>query len=507
MDETLLAEDTKPRVGLVTFTDDRANIFSREHELNLERKHKELCAFLRAEGLWVVDAMEHLRAPSSVDWFGVHSAAEVRAVADHLRERRAECLVIVSHFWTPPGFAIELVKRLDLPVCVYTENMLSSVICIGAGLQQVAPNHHALTHERLVGKELWRLPHWVRGVTAVEKLKYDSALLLGSTYCLKMEHLEDDHAKLKRMLIGDLLIEDHSTFVARGQRILREQPERIANFKRWLVENGARICFDEQRVTDHVLDVHIADLLGLRQRLAELSEHRIRGVSVRCQPELAEERGITACSIPAFLPFAEDAEGPHEPIVAICEGDVRGLLTLMLLHRIVPSVPPTFGDLMYASERLVRISNCGAGGLYWAARSMRPEDCLPHVTVAGNWNASGGAAFGYYSPPGPVTVARLTRVKDTYFMHLARGEQLKIEGEVEKEMLSTYGATWPQHAVSLGVNPHYLVRAMGANHPCLTSGDHTLELAYACREIGIPIVRIDSDRELLHYCDEVIPFL
>jgi L-fucose isomerase-like protein len=92
-------------------------------------------------------------------------------------------------------------------------------------------------------------------------------------------------------------------------------------------------------------------------------------------------------------------------------------------------------------------------------------------------------------------------------MHLARGEQLEVKGDVEKEMLSTYGASWPQHAVSLGVNPHYLVRAMGANHPCLTTGDHTLELAYACREVGLPIVRIDSDSELRHYCDEVLPSL
>jgi hypothetical protein len=48
---------------------------------------------------------------------------------------------------------------------------------------------------------------------------------------------------------------------------------------------------------------------------------------------------------------------------------------------------------------------------------------------------------------------------------------------------------------------------MGANHPCLTRGDHTLELAYACREVGLPIVRIDSENELRRYCDDVIPNL
>jgi hypothetical protein len=129
------ANEDSPRVGLVTFTDDRPNIFSREHELGLERKHKELHAFLESEGFCVVDAMERLRGPSSLDWFGVHSPGEVRAVADALREGHAECLVIASHFWTPPGFAIELVKRLDVPVCIYAERMLSSIITIGAGLQ------------------------------------------------------------------------------------------------------------------------------------------------------------------------------------------------------------------------------------------------------------------------------------------------------------------------------------------------------------------------------------
>jgi L-fucose isomerase-like protein len=47
----------------------------------------------------------------------------------------------------------------------------------------------------------------------------------------------------------------------------------------------------------------------MRQRLAGREQHRIRGISVRCQPELAEERGIMVCSIPAFLPFAEDVGG------------------------------------------------------------------------------------------------------------------------------------------------------------------------------------------------------
>lgn len=53
----------EPRAGLVTFTDDRVNIFSRERELGVEQKHKDLRAILEGRGFCVVDAMERLRGP------------------------------------------------------------------------------------------------------------------------------------------------------------------------------------------------------------------------------------------------------------------------------------------------------------------------------------------------------------------------------------------------------------------------------------------------------------
>ena len=60
MIEAAGSDSPQPRVGLVTFTDDRVNIFSREHELNLKRKHREFRAFLEEEGFHGVDTMERL---------------------------------------------------------------------------------------------------------------------------------------------------------------------------------------------------------------------------------------------------------------------------------------------------------------------------------------------------------------------------------------------------------------------------------------------------------------
>ena len=45
----------------------------------------------------------------------------------------------------------------------------------------------------------------------------------------------------------------------------------------------------------------IALYLAARQRLAELGEHDIVGVSVKCQNELSEDWGCTGCFLPAFL--------------------------------------------------------------------------------------------------------------------------------------------------------------------------------------------------------------
>ena len=82
--------------------------------------------------------------------------------------------------------------------------------------------------------------------------------------------------------------------------------------------------------------------------------------------------GCTECLTPAFLPFGLDAEGARPVLPLACEGDLNGLVSLVLLHFLNPGVPPLFGDLVYYGEDLILMRNCGASSVYWAGHVPGP---------------------------------------------------------------------------------------------------------------------------------------
>ena len=64
-----------------------------------------------------------------------------------------------------------------------------------------------------------------------------------------------------------------------------------------------------------------------------------------------------------------------------------------------------------------------------------------------------------------------------------------------------FGQMWPNVMVSLGTDPDLLFRVAASNHPVATDGDVSQEVTYACRQMGIPIVRLDSNDSMQEYLD------
>jgi L-fucose isomerase-like protein len=229
---------------------------------------------------------------------------------------------------------------------------------------------------------------------------------------------------------------------------------------------------------------------------------------VKCQPEIYYEYGVDACTLPAFLPFAANEEGEQKIYPTVCEGDIKGLLTSVLLHALNPGVPPAFGDLVSVGDDHVEFANCGAGSLYWAAGSSEPEKALRNTEAVPNIHGVSGAAFSYYGGAMPaVTVARLTRIRGEYVMQLGVGRALdarkfltRMLGEKVKDHL---GAAWGKVVVDLGARGENFVKVAGANHLSATAGDFSREVETICRLWGIPVLRIDSDREMEEFYRDV----
>jgi len=484
-------------LGLVCFTDPRETGLAEKRESYLRACHQSLAQALRDNGLIVADPLEQMRSPRD-PFFGLRSMEETRRAARSLRSHDLAGVIIGCWHWTEPALPIALVRDLNVPVALYSADdpaWAGSVhlTALGASLWQWAGSNYAVRHFRSMG-DIASLLDWASGAVALAKLRSGSLLLWGGSYCLRMEHLQEDLSSLKACVVGDVLIEDEYILIRRAEEILASKPERVERFRSWLIQGGTKIVFDSTMLTEESLSSQIALYLAARDRLEELSGESILGVSVRCQPTLSEEWGKTACFLPAFLPFCEDAEGPRDVVPTVCEGDVKGLVTAALLSLASRGAPPLFGDLKYIGHDGMIISNCGASSVFYAANSLAAERVLPRLTISGQCQGRSGGAIGYEGQPGAMTIARLIRIRDRLLMHLGLAESLTIDERILAKIM--WGRMWPHAALRLPVDRQLLVAALGSNHYCAVPGDHVRELELACGIAGTPVLRIDDEQQL-----------
>lgn len=505
-------EDIASRIAIVTFTDDRdVGLYSREVEDHLRRKQDELRRFLIKGGVTVIDPLKKIRRKGELP-YGVRNIKDIRRVLDILLPQSVDGVIIGAWNWASPMLVMDFVRWLGKPILYYTENdpmmgSLSQMSATCSSMMEWGSNVFSLNHERCFGNRD-RVLRWTKAVRAFSRMRESALLLWGGSYAVKMEQLQDDVPRLKSFMVREVLNEDQYVLVKRAEGIIKGEPERIESFLQWLISNGLKISYDGKKLTAESLGKQIALLLAARQRLEELENENIGGVSIKCQPEIYNEFGVNACTLPAFLPFASNESGNQKIYPTVCEGDIKGLLTSMLLYFLNPGVPPAFGDLISVDDRHVEFANCGAGSLFWAANSLDPEKAFQNVEAKSNIHGVSGAAFSYYGKMTPsVTVARLTRIRGGYYMQVGAGRGLDAE-EFLKSMLGErvdqhLGQAWGKIVVDLGVKGENFVRCIGANHLCATVGNVVEEVEIVCRLWSIPVVRIDSDEDMERFYNSV----
>jgi L-fucose isomerase-like protein len=254
-------------------------------------------------------------------------------------------------------------------------------------------------------------------------------------------------------------------------------------------------------LTESTWKKEVALYLAARDRLRELEEENIVGVSIKCQPELSVEYGVTPCLIPSFFPFSEDDTGRKPIISTTCEGDIKGLLSCVLLTMLSPDIPALFGDIRDIRDDYILISNCGGSSVFYAQNSSQLVEVLPRVTIAAQCQGAGGGAVGYNGVAGEATVARFIRIKGRYYMQMGIGKFLPATERLRQSLV--FGQTWPLVLIALGTKQKNLIRATGSNHYCALVGNYAREIEYFCRASGIPIVRMDSDSDLERFVQEL----
>ncbi len=256
-----------------------------------------------------------------------------------------------------------------------------------ASVLEAAPSRNALLVERFRDTEREDMLRWVRGVGALQSMRQGRLLMWGGAFGADVPATRDDEAALENRLVREIIIEEEFAIVEGARALVRDNPRRVDAFIAWLKQNGAQIHLDGKMLTEEVLRFSAGHYLAARDRLAEMDGENVLGTSVKCHFEVSTKCvGCTLCLIPGFLPFAVDSEGARQAVPVSCEGDLKALLTMVMLQQINPKAAPLFGDTIWFRRESLLLSNCGSSSVYWAGRSMDPRRLAapraPHAAAA-----------------------------------------------------------------------------------------------------------------------------
>ncbi|WP_297069264.1 fucose isomerase [Thermococcus sp.] len=483
-------------IAVLTFTDPRPTAFLTERERALKRKHATLVGELEKAGFNVIDLNMELgryQLFESGGNFGVDSMGDAIRAGRIVAGNGASGIIAGLWHWTESNLVTAMVREARRPLLLYADDDpawagTTCITSVGASLWESAVNEYALNHVRLKGN-IEKVKAWAGAVEAVSKLSKGSILLWGSPYTLGMEHLMDDLPGLKH-IVGDFIMLDQYILVERADNLLSDEQlrVRVEGFYDWLTSK-TEVKFDGKMLTPEALRRQIALYLAAKESFKE--HENVSAVSIKCQPELSEVYGVTACLIPALFPFNADAEGGKDVIPATCEGDVKGTISSALLFYL-SGKPPLFGDIKYVDDKMVMIANCGASSLYYARLSENPEENLKATTIQGQCQGASGGALTYRTPKATFTVARLVRKGGEYFLLYFLTEGLEITGEIESKL--KWGKQWPHTAIKNPLDKETFISVMGANHLSLVPGDYREELRFVAKLWGVKAVNLEDEK-------------
>jgi len=474
-------------ICLVTFSDSRPSTFSNEREDFLKKCHYDLKLFLEKQGYTIVDPNQELQTKRKN--FGFDCLEGTKNLIKYLRNKEAEVIIIECNHWSEPQYPILMIKELNIPVILYTTDSTAwagavGISSLGSSLLEVYLNNSASKHVRVYDDKS-KLLKYVNAFLAISNMKRSSILLFGSSYCLFMPLLRDDYEFLKSFIIEDIIEIDQYSLVEKAKYIIKNQNTRIIKFLSWLKENNAKLLYDGKMLSEDILKFQIALYFAAKDISSDYPN--AIGISLKCQPVLSEELGITGCTIPTFMPFSNDSEGAKKIINTTCEGDVKGLLTSSILNSINSDVPSLFGDIKYVGKDYVIISNCGGSSIFYCSNSNDAKKCFSELTVSPQCQGKSGGAFSYDGLPGIVTMARLTRVNRKYIMQYSITESIKVDKKIKDKII--WGKMWPHMILKLTSSRENFINIAGSNHYSITLEDKSLELETVCSYLGIEVLR------------------
>ena len=201
------------------------------------------------------------------------------------------------------------------------------------------------------------------------------------------------------------------------------------------------------RITDGVREQQLEKAARLYLALRDLAQERHwEAANVKCQYELSQEYGMTAC-----IPLSLLAD---EGLVAGCEGDVLTTVTQLVFHYLTGK-PIYYGDLLDLYQGSALFSSCGM-----APFSLADEEGVEIQDIG--FPGFCGVVSSLALCPGDVTYAQLAEKAEGYILNYGTGLGVKT---------GLRQGRFPALSVQLAGDPERLLASLSGQHFAIAYGD------------------------------------
>ncbi|MGI6070921.1 MAG: L-fucose/L-arabinose isomerase family protein [Blautia sp.] len=466
----------KFKVGLLTMSDGRPYLHELQKDMNMGYQE---------------DIKRRLEETGLIEVVGgtapVNSNTAAKEEAMRLKEAGVEMTIFNYAIWCYPQYTAVAANFAPGPYLLFCNIHPSECGMVGMMAASGTLDQLELVHERVWGSILEddvrdKVLSFIRAACAVKRLR-------GMTYGnfggrpMGMYTTVASLAQWQRMFGIDIENVEQYEILKAGSEVPQEK---VTNARKWLEERVGRIAYNDTNFTPEKLELQIRSYYALRQII---DERGLDFIGIKAHGDLTDWY-VTMDLAEAFLNDPYDWDGPHDPIVAATESDMDGALT-MEIFKTITGLPVLFADVRHYEKSVDCwfFGNSGTHATYYAGRSMVPEENLKHVSFLPESKdyPAGGGSVQHFAAPGKVTLARLARKGDRYYLTIVPGEIVQFDEEKMAELGNMATPSWPVAFTRIQASAEEFLEKYPCNHIHGVYGDYVKELKMVAKILGIEV--------------------
>lgn len=471
----------KYKVGLLTMSDGRPYLHETQYEMNMQYQNA-IKAALEATGQVEVIAGT---AP-------VNSNTAAKEEAMRLKNAGVELTIFNYAIWCYPQFSAVAANYAPGPYILFCNIHPSECGMVGMMAAAGTFDQLGVKYERIWGNieepsVLRRVMTFIRAAAAVGRLRGNTYGNFGGRPMGMYTAVANLDQWQKQFGIDVEDIEQYD-IVRYGEMIA---DDKVKKARLWLEEHARKVGYNGSNFTPEKLETQIRSYYGLRNIIYERG---LDFVGIKAHGDLTDWY-VTVDLAEAFLNDPYDMDGEHEPIVAATESDMDGALT-MQIFKYMTGKPVLFADVRHyeKSEDVWFFGNSGTSATYYAGGSDNPLENMKYVSLLPESKdyPAGGGSVHYFAAPGKVTMARLARKKDKYYLTLVPAEIVQFDRDKMEKLGGMATPQWPVAFTKVATPPETFLKYYPCNHIHGVYGDYIEEWKTVAKLLDIEVQVLDE---------------